>query len=224
MGLSEGRSKKDDDKPQLSFDTIVIVVAMVMCTLFIACTYAITEAAIAKDQERMLKYYMVERGLPKGSPGIICRGAEGRPGHEEDIPPPGRGGRGGCDPGPPGIMIKGPKIRDPVPVNDRYDLHYWTCRDSKCEEVFRGMLGQYEISECTAGKCRTLVGDPTHIWYPNEPNEAYEFWALGDDENDEFYWHRLGALGSKLETFSLHECTKSSCQRLAFWTASNVTK
>ena len=116
MGLSEGRSKKDDDKPQLSFDTIVIVVAMVMCTLFIACTYAITEAAIAKDQERMLKYYMVERGLPKGSPGIICRGAEGLPGHEEDIPPPppppGRGGLGGCDAGsPPGIMIKGPLIR-----------------------------------------------------------------------------------------------------------------
>lgn len=113
MGLSEVRSKKDDiDKPQLSFDTVVIVVAMAMCTLFIACTYAITEAAIAKDHERMLKYYMVERELPKGSPGIVCRGAEGRPGHEEDMPPPGRGGRSGCDAGsPPGIMIKGPLIR-----------------------------------------------------------------------------------------------------------------
>jgi len=96
MGLSEVRSKKDDDKPQLSFDTVVIVVAMVMCTLFIACTYAVTEAAIAKDQERMFKYYMVERRLPKGEPGPPgkCEASRGPRGPDG---PPGKPGRGATD-------------------------------------------------------------------------------------------------------------------------------
>jgi len=113
--------------------------------------------------------------------------------------------------------------RDPIPVDDKYDLHYWTCDDGWCKDVFQGMLGQYEIYECVFQKCRSLVGNPKHILFPDGATDAYTFWAIGDDEKGEFHSRRLGVRGRWWIPFSLHECNNFSCQQIALWTASNYT-
>lgn len=92
MGLSEesAKKKKEKEDTSVSVDTILLLVGMGVCTLIIVCVIAISAAALAKDQESLVRKVLTGREQPKGDPGplgIVCKGAEGLPGYGRDGPP-----------------------------------------------------------------------------------------------------------------------------------------
>lgn len=113
-------------------------------------------------------------------------------------------------------QMSGEYFQEPIPMKDKYYLHYWTCRNGRCKEVFRGSDGQYEVYRCTLMGCALLVGKPKHLWF-DKKDRTYGFWAVGKDDDNQFRQHFLGAIYSWWDEYSLHECTENYCRRIAIW-------
>jgi hypothetical protein len=97
----------------------------------------------------------------------------------------------------------------PIPANDEYDLHYWTCNVDRCADVFRAMTGRFVIYECTHIDCKRVAG-PTDCRALNKTRNDYAYWAVGRERGELV----IMPIGTE-KPHSLYECDRSACRWIA---------